>query len=261
MSPDSGATAKQSSMFDLRQVHKSFQGKTALAGIDLTVEPGRTTVLIGPSGCGKSTLLRLLIGLAEPDSGTLLLDGEPLLSTTIRRQRLRMGYVIQQGGLFPHLTARGNVTLLTDHLGWDARRTEARLEQLVALTHFPIDGLDRYPSELSGGQNQRVALMRALMLDPEVLLLDEPLGALDPMVRFELQQDLKEVFAALGKTVVMVTHDLAEAAFLGHRIVLMRAGRILQSGSLAQMIAKPAEPFVEQFIRAQRSHLDVAGIA
>ncbi|NEX23589.1 ATP-binding cassette domain-containing protein [Thiorhodococcus mannitoliphagus] len=244
-------------MFRLQQIRKAFQGRPALDGIDLEIAPGRTTVLIGPSGCGKSTLLRLLIGLAEPDAGSLRFDGQLLSDANIAALRLRMGYVIQQGGLFPHLTAGANVTLMAEQLGWDAERIRQRLAQLSDLTHFPRDGLDRYPSELSGGQNQRLALMRALMLDPEVLLLDEPLGALDPMIRYELQQDLKEIFAALHKTVVLVTHDLAEAAFLGHRIVLMRDGRILQRGTLADMMAEPAEPFVEQFIRAQRSHLGV----
>lgn len=243
-------------MLTLHAVRKTFQGKPALDGVDLEIDPGRTTVLIGPSGCGKSTLLRLLIGLAEPDAGSVRFDGQALSDANIAALRLRMGYVIQQGGLFPHLTAGANVTLMAEQLGWDAGRIRQRLAQLSDLTHFPRDGLGRYPSELSGGQNQRVALMRALMLDPEVLLLDEPLGALDPMIRYELQQDLKEIFAALHKTVVLVTHDLAEAAFLGQRIVLMRDGRILQSGTLKDMMVEPAEPFVEQFIRAQRSHLD-----
>jgi osmoprotectant transport system ATP-binding protein len=248
-------------MFKLQQVCKDYQGRAVVDAVDLEIDPGRTTALIGPSGCGKSTLLRLLIGLVEPDRGSIAFDGEALEPAAMERARLRMGYVIQQGGLFPHLTARANVTLMAQHLGWSGARMAERLDQLTALTRFPADGLDRYPSELSGGQNQRVALMRALMLDPEVLLLDEPLGALDPMIRFELQEDLRSVFAALGKTVILVTHDLAEAAFLGDRILLMRAGRILQSGTLAEMIRAPAEPFVEQFVRAQRSHLTSEGWA
>ena len=246
-------------MFELVQVSKRYAGAAALEAIHLSIPPGRTTVLIGPSGCGKSTLLRLLIGLTEPDAGEVRFDGRPLRASDIAAQRLRMGYVIQQGGLFPHLTARANVVLMAEHLGWPEPRIQERLAELTRLTHFPADGLERYPSELSGGQNQRVALMRALMLDPEVLLLDEPLGALDPMIRFELQEDLKEVFEVLGKTVVLVTHDLAEATFLGHSIVLMRAGRILQVGRLAEMVESPAEPFVEHFIRAQRSHLIEGG--
>ena len=243
-------------MFQLDQITKCFGATAALDAVSLVLDPGSTTALIGPSGCGKSTLLRTLIGLIEPDSGHLLFDGQPLNAANIRGQRQRMGYVIQQGGLFPHMTARENVTLMASHLGWPSQRIMPRLAELAELTHFPLDGLDRYPLELSGGQNQRVSLMRALMLNPEVLLLDEPLGALDPMIRYELQEDLKQVFAALGKTVIIVTHDLAEAGFLAQTIVLMRGGRVVQAGSLRDMVSTPAEPFVEQFVRAQRSHLD-----
>jgi osmoprotectant transport system ATP-binding protein len=242
-------------MFQLDGITKCYGSTAALDSVTLAIGSGLTTALIGPSGCGKSTLLRMLIGLIEPDSGRVMFDGQPLNPGTIRNVRRRMGYVIQQGGLFPHMTARENVTLMASHLGWNFERVEPRLARLAELTHFPLDGLDRYPLELSGGQNQRVSLMRALMLDPEVLLLDEPLGALDPMIRFELQEDLKQVFAALGKTVVVVTHDLAEAGFLAQRIVLMRAGRVVQTGRLSEMVSAPAEPFVEQFVRAQRSHL------
>jgi osmoprotectant transport system ATP-binding protein len=246
-------------MFALERVSKRYGSHVALDGVTLTFAAGRTTALIGPSGCGKSTLLRTLIGLIAPDSGNVLFDGLALTPERIRDARRRMGYVIQQGGLFPHMTARENVTLMAAHLGWSPQRIAPRLAELAELTRFPLDGLDRYPLELSGGQNQRVSLMRALMLDPEVLLLDEPLGALDPMIRYELQDDLKQVFAALGKTVIIVTHDLAEAAFLAETIVLMRDGHVVQAGTLRDMVGAPAEPFVEQFIRAQRSHLEELG--
>ncbi|EGV30636.1 Fe(3+)-transporting ATPase [Thiorhodococcus drewsii AZ1] len=241
-------------MFELDRITKRYGSSLALDGIRLSIARGSTTALIGPSGCGKSTLLRILIGLIEPDVGHVRFDGQMLERTRIRAQRQRMGYVIQQGGLFPHLTARENVVLMARLLKWSSDRIKTRLSELMELTHFPRAGLERYPTELSGGQNQRVGLMRALMLDPEVLLLDEPLGALDPMIRYELQEELKQIFATLDKTVVLVTHDLAEAAFLGETIVLMRAGRIVQSGSLDEMIRAPAEPFVERFVRAQRSH-------
>jgi osmoprotectant transport system ATP-binding protein len=167
-----------------------------------------------------------------------------------------VGYVIQDGGLFPHLTASGNITLMARQLKWDGARIKDRLEALLTLTKFPRDGLARYPVQLSGGQRQRVALMRALMLDPDVLLLDEPLAALDPMIRYELQNDLRGIFQELSKTTVLVTHDLAEAAYFGDRIVLMREGEIVQQGTLEAMLRSPAEPFVTQFINAQRSHLD-----
>ena len=243
-------------MFRLDAVSKSYGGVVALDTVSLEIASGRTTALIGPSGCGKSTLLRLLLGLVVPDSGTVSVDGSTLDDAVVTSVRQRAGYVVQQGGLFPHLTARQNVCLMANHLRWPRERIADRVDELAALTHLPVDRLDRFPAELSGGQNQRVGLMRALMLDPQVLLLDEPLGALDPMIRFELQAELRELFAALGRTVVMVTHDLVEAAYLADTIVLMRQGRVVQGGTLGAMLDAPADEFVTRFIRAQRSHLD-----
>ena len=243
-------------MFDLTGVSKSFGDVAALAVIDLTVAAGQTTVLIGPSGCGKSTLLKLMIGLHAPDTGTVSFAGEPLTRDNAQSRRRRMGYVIQEGGLFPHLTARANVALMARWLGWDEARVTERLAELTRLTRFPADGLERYPAQLSGGQRQRVGLMRALMLDPDVLLLDEPLAALDPMIRYELQSDLREIFRALGKTVVMVTHDIGEAGYFGDVIVLLRAGRVVQRGTLGELLHRPADGFVERFITAQRSLID-----
>jgi len=239
-------------MFVLDGVAKAFAGRPALGPVTLDVPAGRTTVLIGPSGCGKSTLLRLLIGLIEPDAGTVAFDGTPVTAATARAVRLRTGYVIQDGGLFPHLTARGNVTLMARHLGWDRGRIDTRVNELADLTRFPPDGLDRHPHHLSGGQRQRVGLMRALMLDPDALLLDEPLGALDPLVRADLQAELRDIFRALGKTVVLVTHDLGEAAFFADRVVLLRDGRVVQEGSPADLWHRPADPFVTRFVQAQR---------
>ena len=243
-------------MLDLVGVSKTFGPTAALHPTDLALPPGRTTVLLGPSGCGKSTLLRLMVGLLRPDTGTVLFDGQPLTADNALEVRRRIGYVIQDGGLFPHLTARGNVTLMARYLGRDRTAIDKRLAELAELTRFPADGLDRYPAQLSGGQRQRVALMRALMLDPDVLLLDEPLGALDPLIRSDLQGDLRGIFRAVGKTVVLVSHDLGEAGFLGDLIVLLRGGRIVQRGSLADLVRAPAEPFVTQFINAQRSPLE-----
>lgn len=246
-------------MLEINGVSKSFAQTLALAPTELTAPAGQTTVLIGPSGCGKSTLLRLIMGLIQPDTGTVSLDGTTITPQNALQVRRRMGYVIQDGGLFPHRTARGNVTLMARYLGWERARIEARLEELAALTHFPREGLDRFPAQLSGGQRQRVGLMRALMLDPEVLLLDEPLGALDPMIRSELQAHLKEIFQSLGKTVVLVTHDMGEAAYLGDHLVLLRDGRVVQRGTLDDLLNRPADPFVPQFISAQRSPLESAG--
>lgn len=243
-------------LMELRGVSKSFAATTALHPTDLAIASGSTTVLLGPSGCGKSTVLRLLIGLLWPDTGEVLFRGRAVSTDHLRELRQRLGYVIQDGGLFPHLSARANVTLLARYLGWEAPRIHSRLDELVELTRFPEDGLDRYPAQLSGGQRQRVGLMRALMLDPDVLLLDEPLGALDPMIRSELQDDLRRIFERLGKTVVLVTHDLGEAGFFSDRVVLMRAGRIVQQGRFEDLMNAPADSFVTRFINAQRGPLE-----
>ncbi|MEJ2523592.1 MAG: ATP-binding cassette domain-containing protein [Gammaproteobacteria bacterium] len=224
--------------------------------VDLRIPTGETTVLLGESGSGKSTLLRLMVGLVSPDEGTVAFEGHPLTPASLSQARRRMGYVIQEGGLFPHMTVRANVTVMASHLRWAADRILARLEALAGLAGLEAGLLDRYPGELSGGQRQRVSLMRALMLDPRVLLLDEPLGALDPVIRRRLQRELKGIFQSLGKTVVMVTHDVAEAAFFADRVVLMRNGRILQQGRLAELAARPADAYVSEFINAQRAPLE-----
>ena len=246
-------------MLELIDVSKSFDGTTAVRPTDLTIQSGSTTVLIGPSGCGKSTLLRLMIYLIQPDTGSVQFEGTPFTPEDVLELRHRMGYVIQDGGLFPHLSAADNVALLSRHLGWEESRIEARLNELAELTHFPVDGLQRFPAQLSGGQKQRVSLMRALMLDPQVLLLDEPLGALDPIVRSDLQADLREIFRSLAKTVVMVTHDIGEAGYFGDIVVLMRDGAILQQGSVQDLVDSPADPYVTRFINAHRSAIETLG--
>jgi osmoprotectant transport system ATP-binding protein len=238
--------------FQLNAVCKRYGSAAALGPVDLLIPAGQTTVLLGPSGCGKSTLLRLLIGLIEPSTGEVLFDAMPLRPQQLMTVRHRLGYVIQEGGLFPHMSARANVILVATQLGWTASRIRSRLAELTALTRLDPTLLDRRPGELSGGQRQRVSLMRALMLDPDALLLDEPLGALDPMIRFDLQNDLADVFRTLGKTVVLVTHDLSEAAFFADTIVLLRDGRIVQKGAFSQLLNDPADEFVTAFVRAQR---------
>ena len=240
-------------MIKLNGVSKTYGGMTALAPTDLQIETGRTTALIGPSGCGKSTLLRLIIGLIEPNSGTVQIDSETVSPQTMQAIRRKVGYVIQDGGLFPHLTAAQNVLLLARYLKSPESQLQTRIAELCDLTRFPADGLSRYPGELSGGQRQRVSLMRALALDPAVLLLDEPLGALDPLVRAALQTDLKSIFQKLQKTVVFVTHDMAEAGYLADTIVLMQAGKIAQRGTLNDLRLRPAAEFVTEFMNAQRN--------
>jgi osmoprotectant transport system ATP-binding protein len=240
-------------VISLQAVTKSFGNLQALAPTTLAFAPGRTTVVIGPSGCGKTTLLRLMLGLTAPDSGSVALNGELLTQANAEVLRHRVGYVIQEGGLFPHLTAQRNVTLMARHLGRSREEVQRRCTQLAELVQIAPDVLARYPRDLSGGQRQRVALMRALMLDPPVLLMDEPLGALDPVTRHALQVDLKGVFARLAKTVVLVTHDMHEAAHFAADIVLMREGRVVQRGTLDDLLARPAEAFVTEFIHAQRA--------
>ncbi len=262
---DPAGSNQRYSMFQLSNISKSYGPTRALRNTDLAVLAGRTTVLIGPSGCGKSTLLRLMIGLIRPDIGRVLFEGAQIMPSSILELRRRMGYVTQDGGLFPHLTARRNVTLMARHLSWSKQRINTRLSELSELTQFPQGGLDRFPIQLSGGQKQRVSLMRALMLDPDVLLLDEPLAALDPMIRSDLQAELRRIFRKLGKTVIMVTHDLSEAAYFCNvtpaegEVVLMREGRIVQQGAIDDLVRSPSDPFVTRFINAQQAPRDLSG--
>ncbi len=230
---------------------KRFGSEVALEPSDLKIEPNKTTVLIGLSGSGKSTILRLISGLIEPSTGWIEIKGKRLGPDTLLGIRRRMGYVMQSGDLFPHLTARRNISLVAEELQLGIDEITARMEQLCVLTRFPSRLLDRYPVELSGGEQRRASLTRALMLKPEILLLDEPLGALDPMARAGLLTDLKALFERTNSTVIVVTHNLVEAARLGDWIVLLKEGRIVQQGSFAEFSLCPAEPFVEEFFRAQ----------
>lgn len=239
--------------FDNISVH--FGNTAALSAINLEFQPKKTTVLIGPSGCGKSTILRLIAGLLKVESGSIYFEESVLSPDNITALRHRMGYVIQEGGLFPHLSVSDNATLMAVHLNWPPSKINERLQELAELVRISSNLFSRYPGELSGGQRQRVSLMRALMLNPDLLLLDEPLGALDPMIRFELQQELKDIFDRLDKTVILVTHDIAEAAFFADHIVLLRSGKLIQQGTLADLAKTPIEPFVTKFINAQREPL------
>jgi len=249
------SAAARPALLELRRAVKRHRGRAVLGPVDLAVARGGTLAVVGPSGAGKTTLLTLLLGLAEPDEGEVRFDGVPLARGDLALRR-RIGYVVQGGGLFPHLTAEGNAGLVARWLGWEEARLRARIAELAELARLPADLLARYPAQLSGGQAQRVALVRALVLDPEVLLLDEPLGALDPVTRADLQDDLAAAFARLGKTVVLVTHDLAEAALLGGRIAVLREGLVVQEGTIEDLARRPADPFVARFVRAQRSPLD-----
>lgn len=235
------------------RVSHRYPHAVAVDDVTLRVEAGETVALIGPSGCGKSTLLKLAAGLVWPQQGSVVVTDRELAPDNVLEIRRRIGYVIQSGGLFPHLSAAANVTLAARFLRKDRDWIEARVVELAELVQLPREALDRFPSNLSGGQRQRVSLMRALMLDPAVLLLDEPLGALDPMVRHGLQEDLRRLFERLGKSVLLVTHDMAEAAFFSRNIVLMREGKIVQRGTYKDLTESPAEEFVRDFVKAQRS--------
>lgn len=243
-------------MLRIENVSKSFGATQALAPVTIDFPVGSTTALLGPSGCGKSTLLRIVMGILQADHGRILLDEIVMTRQNVLTIRQRMGYMIQDGGLFPHLTLRQNVSLMAEHLNWEKDKVGARFKELAEMTRLPRESYDRYPNEISGGQRQRVALMRALFLDPAVLLLDEPMGALDPLIRADLQSELRDIFAKLKKTVVVVTHDIAEAGFLAERMVLLRDGEIAQTGTLRDLVENPSHKFVEDFINAQRSPLD-----
>ncbi|MBO6575151.1 MAG: ATP-binding cassette domain-containing protein [Rhodothermales bacterium] len=243
-------------MFTLEHVSKRYGPTTALNRFSHAFQPNRTTAIIGHSGCGKSTLLRLCLGLIQTDTGRVLFGSTPLGPDTITDIRHRTGYVIQDGGLFPHLTAFENAALLPRRLGWEKDRARARAEILTRTLGLKTYHLDRFPLELSGGQRQRIGLLRALMTDPEVLLMDEPLGALDPIIRAELQGHLVGLFRQMEKTVILVTHDVGEAGLFGHEILLMKSGGIEQQGTLKDLVRTPSSDFVRDFVNAQRSPLE-----
>ena len=236
-------------MIELRAVHKTFGAAHAVQGVSLTLHQGDFVALIGPSGSGKSTLLRLINRLVEPDQGQILFHGQDIRLTPVEALRRRMGYVIQAGGLFPHWTVARNIATVPTLLGWPAARTQARVDELLALL-----GLDaatyrgRYPHQLSGGQQQRVGVARALAADPDMLLMDEPFGALDPVSRAAMQQAMARIHRASGKTIVLVTHDIDEALRLASRVVLLDGGRIQQHGTPADLLAQPATPWVANFL-------------
>jgi len=229
-------------------VEKSYEGRHVLGPLSLEVATGARLAVVGPSGCGKSTLLRVVLGLVKADRGRVAIAGEVMGDGNKLAVRRRIGYVVQDGGLFPHLTAERNVTLVARHLGWEEPRLRKRVDELAAMTGIDGAALSRWPLQLSGGQRQRIGVMRALFLDPDVVLMDEPLGALDPITRRRLQGELSALFRSLKKTVMLVTHDVAEAAFLAEEAVVMRAGRIAQRGTIEDMARSPADDFVRELL-------------
>lgn len=246
-------------MLELQHICKRFDDKSVLDDVSLMVPQGATHALIGSSGSGKTTLLRITLGLIPFDRGYVKINGQPLLSFSRTEWADRIGYVPQEGGLFPHLSASENIVLVARLRGWDKARINSRLIELTSLVDLDTTILERFPHELSGGQRQRVAVMRAAFMDPPVMLLDEPMGALDPLIRRDLQHELKSIFQRLKKTVVIVTHDLSEAVFLAEQITLLHHGRVVQTGSYQELVCQPADPFVSLFVSAYPSLPEIRG--
>ena len=240
----------------LRGVTKTFPGSSApaVAPLDLEVAGGQLVVLIGPSGCGKTTTLRMINRLIEPTAGTIEIDGVDIRTRSTTDLRRGIGYVIQQVGLFPHRTIAQNIATVPGLLKWDKARTRARVDELVDLVGLDRDLLRRYPAELSGGQQQRVGVARALAADPPVLLMDEPFGAVDPIVRGRLQHELLDLQAKVHRTIVLVTHDIDEAVALGDKVAILNVGgRLEQYAAPDELLANPASDFVASFLGAERS--------
>jgi osmoprotectant transport system ATP-binding protein len=234
-------------------VAKIYAGGTlALGGVSLTVQPGETVALVGESGSGKTTLLRTFNRLVEPSAGDVRVEGRPVAGLDPIVLRRRIGYVPQDGGLIPHWRIEKNVELVPRLLGWDHGRRQARTREMLELVGLEPAHAGRYPAELSGGQRQRVAFARALAADPPLILLDEPFGALDALTRLELHRQFLDLKRALGKTTVLVTHDLAEAFRLADRIGVMRSGHLLQLGTPDELAKSPADPYVEALLEMRR---------
>ena len=242
-------------MIEFKQVSKTFNGQSAVSDLDLHFKTGAFSVLIGTSGSGKSTTLKMINRLVEHDAGTIRFAGEEIRSLPLLALRRRMGYAIQSIGLFPHWTVAQNIATVPQLLKWPRTKIDARVDELMALLGLDPQLRGRYPHQLSGGQQQRVGVARALAADPEVLLMDEPFGALDPVTRGALQQEMKRIHRLLGRTIVLVTHDIDEALQLADSLVLMDGGRVVQQGTPLEMLTQPANEFVRTFFG--RSELGV----
>lgn len=239
------------SQITFENVCKSYGQKTVLQELSLSFAENRTTAVIGPSGSGKSTLLQLINGLVFPDAGRIFVFGEELDSAHLLALRRKIGYAVQGTGLFPHLTVERNIILLAELESWPAQRIRSRLQTLLHLVNLPQAFLKKYPYQLSGGEQQRVGLCRAMMLNPPIFLLDEPFGALDPITRSELHREFIKLQKSEQRTIILVTHDLREAIKLADEIVLLKEGVVQQSGRTDDILTHPATPFVEEFIHMQ----------
>jgi osmoprotectant transport system ATP-binding protein len=240
----------------LDKVTKLFPGvaRPAVDALDLTIETGQVCVLIGPSGCGKTTTMRMVNRLIEPTSGRILVGGQDVTEADPVALRRHIGYVIQQIGLFPHMTIAQNVATVPKLLGWEPARIKARVAEMLELVGLdPAQFLDRYPRHLSGGQRQRVGVARALAADPPVMLMDEPFGAVDPIVRGRLQEEFLAILKRLNKTVILVTHDIDEAIRMGDVVTILKEGRLVQYDTPDRLLAAPANDFVADFVGADRA--------
>lgn len=240
---------------EFRNVKKGFNGSgyNALDNLSLTVDEGEFITILGTSGCGKTTLLKMINRLIEPDEGSILLFGQDIRAADVIKVRRGIGYVIQQVGLFPHMTIAENIATVPKLLKWGRQETAARIDELLALVGLPpAEYRDRYPSQLSGGQQQRVGLARAMAASPRIMLLDEPFGAIDSITRLNLQEELMQIHDSLKKTFLFVTHDIDEAFKLGTRVMIMNEGRIVQFDTPDRIIRTPADGFVDSLIRSAR---------
>lgn len=252
---------QETRVIELHQVSKAYGSRLAVDSLNLSIQAGEFVVLIGPSGSGKSTTLRMMNRLVDIDTGSIRFGGQDIGAHPVEALRRRMGYAIQSVGLFPHWTVEKNIGTVPRLLGWSPGRIRQRTHELLELLQLePALFAQRYPDELSGGQQQRVGVARALAAKPEVLLMDEPFGALDPITRFALQRELKRIQALSGTTVVLVTHDIDEALFLASRIVLLKDGRIVQDGTPLELLLHPAADFVSDFVGRTELGIKLLGL-
>ena len=232
-------------------VSKSYHQKIALKNISLTFQPDKTTAVIGPSGSGKSTLIQLINGLLRPDHGQVSVFDKKINYDNLSELRKRMGYAVQGTGLFPHLTVKKNITLLAVLENWENDRISKRAEELVNLVNLPADYFNKYPHQLSGGEQQRVGLCRAMMLNPNIFLLDEAFGALDPFTRSEIHAEFIKLQKLEARTIILVTHDLREAFKLADQIVILNEGQVEQIGTRKEILETPVSKFVKKFVHMQ----------
>lgn len=243
-------------MITVQSVSKSFNGKKAVDSISFQANDKEILVLLGTSGCGKTTMLKMINRLIEVDSGTILIDGKNIQSQKVEELRMGIGFVMQHSGLFPHYTIQQNIAVIPDLLKWDKKKTVARTLELLHKLHLSEEVLTRFPNELSGGQQQRVGIARALMADAPVLLMDEPFGALDNITKSDIHSEFKSLEELKNKTIILVTHDVQEAFDLGHTICLMDQGKIIQTGTPAEMLYQPKNDFVKNFFAKNRLLLE-----